>query len=655
MDKTALNEQAQKKNKISAKKASEIKVSGQIAAILKREWEELAKKQEQRGVKISAGRKISSITLTKNRRGKISVQVNMQNGARVLDNAREKNIVKFKEKAQKVYFRAKVEELLKKIKEYGYAAVESEIPAELKEAVLKGMEKANISTSYKGAKAEAEAARQASRRAAEFADKAAGDFLNSTATGAAGFAAANMVINAEGGYLHDASGNRIKSTPRLENLLNKGVQIFIPSIPKNIPEHIKSLAEEQSGTVLDIAAKSAENIKNIASFEQNYIGSMSVTITKEDGRKIKGEASALATKNTVQKEILNAIELAQNGKDDRERDRAIKLLNTQLSVLQHNNIIPKEATEFPLDKLDAVREFVMNNASQLKERGAVQYFSEEGKKEYYQNKTAEKETKKQLQNDYEKNKEIRKEVAKRPTLLSEGVRKKDLSDHTFSDIIKDMRVHRKGGYQASEEEKLLSYVLKIEREKAHLDKKDKISADISKKCMDTLYAFTEEKRKNPQLDSNRFLEEKGIKPPEPKAEKHISGDKAKTASNAAKEALPAPGNAVSAAKISEKAAVEQKPSATVSNVPNKQAQPVKADMTEKDRVSSKIKENMEKYKTSVGETKQTAEKQPAVKKDGLQQKLQKNQQGAKAPARPAAAPSAAVQAALLKKKEEMSR
>lgn len=655
MDKTALNEQAQKKNKISAKKASEIKVSGQIAAILKREWEELAKKQEQRGVKISAGRKISSITLTKNRRGKISVQVNMQNGARVLDNAREKNIVKFKEKAQKVYFRAKVEELLKKIKEYGYAAVESEIPAELKEAVLKGMEKANISTSYKGAKAEAEAARQASRRAAEFADKAAGDFLNSTATGAAGFAAANMVINAKGGYLHDASGNRIKSTPRLENLLNKGVQIFIPSIPKNIPEHIKSLAEEQSGTVLDIAAKSAENIKNIAGFEQNYIGSMSVTITTEDGRKIKGEASALATKNTVQKEILNAIELAQNGKDDRERDRAIKLLNTQLSVLQHNNIIPKEATEFPLDKLDAVREFVMNNASQLKERGAVQYFSEEGKKEYYQNKTAEKETKKQLQNDYEKNKEIRKEVAKRPTLLSEGVRKKDLSDHTFSDIIKDMRVHRKGGYQASEEEKLLSYVLKIEREKAHLDKKDKISANISKKCMDTLYAFTEEKRKNPQLDSNRFLEEKGIKPPEPKAEKHISGDKAKTASNAAKEALPAPGNAVSAAKISEKAAVEQKPSATVSNVPNKQAQPVKADMTEKDRVSSKIKENMEKYKTSVGETKQTAEKQPAVKKDGLQQKLQKNQQGAKAPARPAAAPSAAVQAALLKKKEEMSR
>ena len=42
MDKTALNEQAQKKNKISAKRAEEIKVSGQIAAVLKREFAAIA-------------------------------------------------------------------------------------------------------------------------------------------------------------------------------------------------------------------------------------------------------------------------------------------------------------------------------------------------------------------------------------------------------------------------------------------------------------------------------------------------------------------------------------------------------------------------------------------------------------------------------------
>lgn len=65
----------------------------------------------------------------------------------------------------------------------------------------------------------------------------------------------------------------------------------------------------------------------------------------------------------------------------------------------------------------------MNNASQLKERGVAQYFSEEGKKEYYQNKATEKEEKKRLQNEgiYEKNKEICKEAAKLPTLISEGI------------------------------------------------------------------------------------------------------------------------------------------------------------------------------------------------------------------------------------------
>ena len=50
-----------------------------------------------------------------------------------------------------------------------------------------------------------------------------------------------------------------------------------------------------------------------------------------------------------------------------------------------------------------------------------------------------------------------------------------------------------------------------------IDKTDKIPADISKKCIDTLHVFSEEKRKNPQLDFERFLEKKGIKPPEPKA------------------------------------------------------------------------------------------------------------------------------------------
>ena len=725
MDKTELNESTQKNIKISAKQAEEIKISRHIATVLKREWEELAKKQEQRGVKINASRKISSITLTKNRHGKVSVQINMQNGARLLDNVREKNVISFKEKAQEVYSRAKVEELLKKIKEYGYAAVEGEIPAELKEAVLKAMEKANISTSYKGAKAEAEAARGASQRAAE--DEAARENSQRAAeatnqmfkgmAGVAGFAAAHKVIGAENGYLYDGSGHKIKSTPRLEDLFHKNVNIFLPSVPDNIPSNIKFLVEEQTGTVLDAAAKSAEKIE-LSDIGQSHIGSMSTTAITKDGRIIKAEAPALATKNTVQKELLSAIELLQNGDDDRAR----KLLNTQLSVLKHNNIIPKESTEFPLDKLDAAREFFRNNASQLKERGAVQYFSEEGKKEYLQNKALEKEEKKRLQNEgvYEKNKEIRKEVAKHPTLLSEGIRKEDLSNYTFSDVFNDLKVHRKGGYQASEEERNLSYLLRIEQEKASLNKADKISADISKKCIKTLHLFNEEKRNNSQLDFKGFLEEKGIKPPEPKVEKRISANKAKTASNATKEALLAPDNAVSAEKIRQAKAVLDKEAngeplsekeqkllnfvhQTFSKIPDlkkedledpknskqlaqmlqckklysnlpkeeaisKQAEtsrpaekpvakqqsgntmgskpaekpvakqqsvpaavqsnhPQQTKITEKERVISKIKENMETFKNA-SEAGQTPQEPETVKKSGLQQKIQQKQQTA---------------------------
>ena len=172
MDKTASNEQLQKKEKHFAKKTEEIKVSRQIALALKREWEELARKQKESGHKISSGHRVSTVSLVRNRHGKITVKVGMENGKKVYDNARKNAVDSFRKTAEKVYARSKVNELLKKIKEYGYAAVESEIPADLKEAVLKGMEKANISTSFKGEKAEAEAARENSQRAAEFANNA---------------------------------------------------------------------------------------------------------------------------------------------------------------------------------------------------------------------------------------------------------------------------------------------------------------------------------------------------------------------------------------------------------------------------------------------------------------------------------------------------
>ncbi|MBR1778090.1 MAG: hypothetical protein IJ752_05855 [Alphaproteobacteria bacterium] len=172
MEQTAQQKEAQKTLKISAKQAKEIKISRQIADKIKRQWEELAKRQRSAGAKVRSSRRITSITFTKDHHGKVAVQVNMRNGHSIMDNGQEKALETFKAQSRRSYARAKVAELLKKIREYGFAAVEGEIPPELREAVLKGMAKANISTSYKGAKAEAAAAKQFSNNAAKAADSA---------------------------------------------------------------------------------------------------------------------------------------------------------------------------------------------------------------------------------------------------------------------------------------------------------------------------------------------------------------------------------------------------------------------------------------------------------------------------------------------------
>lgn len=672
MDKTALNEQAQKKRKISAKEAQEIRVSKQIASVLKHEWEELAKKQEQRGVKISAGRKISSITLTKNRRGKISVQVNMQNGARVLNNAREKNIVKFKEKAQKVYFRAKVEELLKKIKEYGYAAVEGEIPAELKEAVLKSMEKANISTSYKGEKAEAEAAREASQRAAEFADNALKNALhnsNSDATVAGQLAALWISPDLNNAKFHEKY-NMTESAPpkqRRDNSSSSETDIIL-TLPdgSKLPIHLVG-----------------DNIET---------------------NKLKALASA------------NALWRQENNFPPEAGDEALltglkKLGIVSLDTLQKNS----------------------NRMNNLKDKLIPEKYQpdlKENKKIDLQRQAQYKEITGKGQS---RDSRISAPKVMIPLNLSVG--------RKIADITNDYRDHKKETSKEDKNQKaLLTLYCKINNKDEITSEALKFSQDMTEKGIsgNELWQKYKNEQKSPEEMKVYIAGRSSGKIPAPAPQKPRSSgmdkEKQKAADKAAKEALLAPDNAVSAEKIrqakavldkeaegaalsekeqkllgfvhltfskipnlkptdledpknrkqlaamlqckklysnlpkegkevskqtgkeksAQKAAVEQKSSAAVSNIPNKQAQPAKSDMTEKDRVSSKIKENMEKYKASVGETKQAAEKQAAIKKNGLQQKLQKNQQGTKAPARPAA-PSAAVQAALLKKKEEMSR
>ncbi len=311
MDKTASNEKTQKKNKNSDKKAEEIKVTGQLAAALKREWEELAKRQEQRGIKVSSKNKIRSVSLTKNQHGKISVRVNMENGARLFDNAKEHNVDKFKARAESVYRRSKIEELLKKIKEYGYAAVEGEIPAELKEAVLKSMEKANISTSYKGEKAEAEAARQAAQNAAKFADNALNAAIN--------FPSRPATPNMQAAY----DGGRLK----------------YPSLPTYLSqEALDFFAAHEYEKHKAIANILAEPMFKNAYVEHSRLGSPAVTLRRE-----------IPDANGMPRTVLD------KGSLDRKRETSAR--NDALIYLLTKD--PASLTEAEKNALNAIKEKII--------------------------------------------------------------------------------------------------------------------------------------------------------------------------------------------------------------------------------------------------------------------------------------------------------
>lgn len=654
MDKTALNEQAQKKNKISAKRAEEIKVSGQIAAVLKREWEELAKKQEQRGVKISASRKISSVTLTKNRRGKTSVQVNMQNGARMLDNAREKHVVKFKEKAQKVYFRAKIEELLKKIKEYGYAAVEGEIPAELKEAVLKGMEKANISTSYKGAKAEAEAARQASQRAAEAADKAL-----KTAAAAAAFgalppwhteaidslvqAAAKSLQNNKYATLVGAPEARRPNSPSVKgNIMIDGV--YYDVVGDNLKadsikiraahdllkksEQGQPLSEKEEAFLTELAKKAKISSLEDLQKNSNLINRVSDKALPEkyrfDLKQARKEGQALINDflqktrnvNTGLPKVMIPLNLSvgrkitditndyrDHKKETSKEDKNRKALLTFYCKLNGKDEITPEAVKF---MQDMTKKEISGNELWQKYKG--------------ENKSAE-EMKAYIAD--RKNGKIPAPVPQKPRSSGMDKEKQKAADKAAKEALlaPDNAVSAE----------------KIRQAKAVLDKETK-GETLSEKEQKLLNFVHQTFKKIPEL-KKEDLED-------PKNRRQLA---AMLQCNQHYSNLPKKESSVTkqAEKIQPSKESVAKQSLTASNVPSKQPQQVKANMTEKERVISKIKENMEAYKVNPA-----SEKQNVAKKSGLQQKLQKNQQTP--PARPAVI-SPAVQAALLKKKEEMSR
>mgnify|MGYP006931931911 FL=1 len=168
MDKTSTAAQT---DKHSPEQAASVRISREMAAKLKSEWEDLQKRQN--GRRVRSNDRISSVSIIRSRQGRESVRVNMGDGREILSASLERAAVEFEKTARKVYAGSRIEEFLRKIKENGWDAVEGEIPAEIKDAVRNACERANISLTSKGERAkEREAARQASQRAAEAADHA---------------------------------------------------------------------------------------------------------------------------------------------------------------------------------------------------------------------------------------------------------------------------------------------------------------------------------------------------------------------------------------------------------------------------------------------------------------------------------------------------
>ncbi len=762
MDKTELNESTQKNIKISAKQAEEIKISRHIAGVLKREWEELAKKQEQRGVKIHAGRKISSITLTKNRHGKVSVQINMQNGARLLDNAREKNVISFKEKAQKVYSRAKVEELLKKIKEYGYAAVEGEIPAELKEAVLKAMDNANISTSYKGEKAEAEAAREASQRAADFANDIMNPSIPRNNAGTENYIpvifppipydlpkdiqreaeknnerykqiadetakerniestsfprlfspairqkekvllpnGTEGVINVKGS-VHDAAINSLKTQILLAALQEKEASPAVQKIRDDLEKRWqkKHPGESCSTEALINAVQNGELVYEVSlnSLQKEY-HQKNNSYNPEFKKALDG---LIAKENEAKKDRANRenaakrqqIETALSAKEDELTPTGKELK----ALLKQNGISSREDMNSP-DKKETIDNILKQN----------KYFIQRGGSYFNSCRL----------NDVNSYDEAKKRFAKRPCNLQhvlEGT--KSPSEFTFEDLYQDSRSRGKYLAQPIKDQQRLLNAL---RQKNGMQKSDLLTADIVKEVKSLYAEFQSEKQKDSSKNLQTFLSDKKLikATPDIKPQKDTTAQKA--ADKAAKEALLAPGNAVSAEKIRQAKAVLDKEAngeplsekeqkllnfvhQTFSKIPDlkkedledpknskqlaqmlqckklysnlpkeeavsKQAEtsrpaekpvakqqsgntmgskpaekpvakqqsvpaavqsnhPQQTKMTEKERVISKIKENMETFKNA-SETGQTPQKPETVKKSGLQQKIQQKQQTA---------------------------
>lgn len=623
MEQTAEKKAAQKTVEISAKKKNEIKISNKIAEKIKGQWDELAKRQNNSGVRLRSSRKITSVSLVKDSQGKIAVQVNLRNGRSITDNGREKALDTFKKQSRRAYARARIAEFLKRIREDGFAAVEGDIPAELKDAVLSAMSKANISTSYRGAKAEAAEAKQASQRAARAAEDAMKGAAASSGFGVAaavaGLGIAATVIPQD--RLAKRSGSeligqakqgewapRIKITPAMEKGLARGIETVLPPVSDSIPVSDRPVIEKALGMKTDLMYQAAEKIPDAKVMVPSDPCTNSGAAIKKDGSKVKADITTLASKSLLQNVVLEAFDRAAKG-EATEADKGI--LETQMSVLKHNSVVPRETKVEDLSpkQIADCREYISQNAGQLKEKGIKQFLSPDQLKEYEDCK----ETEKALRSNRENSSELialqsraKSIIAGTPTLLSEirsGEKKPE--DHTFEEISSDKRAHGK----VQEQDEYMVRTLSLLRKRDNLPTHAKVTPELWQETVQLHAEFEKERHTNPGLTHTEYLKRIGlIQASSRKTERSAEG-------KTSERSVPATKESASERSVEEKrAAIEKNKKETL-----EMRSPAQS---EAKRVADKMKEVMETLQPSKKEEKEIA---PALKgtkqKQGLQQKL----------------------------------
>ena len=136
-----------------------------IAKAIKRQWETLKDKQD--GVEtLAASERVKKVDIRKDNDGKSEVVVKTADGKELSGKNGKKVFTALSEKTERLNNDRLIDAFLERIKEEGFANVESQIPQYLREEVLAACRRENISLSAKGEKAERRE-REAERRERE--------------------------------------------------------------------------------------------------------------------------------------------------------------------------------------------------------------------------------------------------------------------------------------------------------------------------------------------------------------------------------------------------------------------------------------------------------------------------------------------------------